>query len=138
MVIAAAVVDMLVAAAGFEFPPTDMYVDRGYCGHDYQGQAQVHIAGGKAGQLTHTQCRRRKRRSAIEPKIGHAKSENRLGRCYLKGLVGDAFNAVLAAAGANLRKLLRLLPCALQTMLLQRYFELRNLFLLTAPRYAVG
>lgn len=43
----------------------------------------------------------------MEPAIGHAKSENRLGRCFLKGALGDAMNAVLAACGYNLRWLLR-------------------------------
>ena len=32
-----------------------------------------------------------------------------MGRCFLARLCGDAINAVLAAAGANLRKLLGLL-----------------------------
>jgi IS5 family transposase len=97
---------------------SDSYVDRGYRGHDYQGQANVHIAGSGSKRLTRTQRKRRKRRSAIEPKIGHAKSDHRLGRCYLKGPAGDSMNAVLAAAGANFRKLLRLLlslltlPCS--------------------------
>jgi len=79
----------------------------------------VHIAGSSSKQLTRTKRKRRKRRSAIEPKIGHAKSESRLGRCYLKGLTGDAINVVLAAAGANFRKLLRLLPRAVRTWLLR-------------------
>ena len=91
---------------------TDAYVDKGYRGHHYTGPATVHIAGQKLKRATRAQRRRRKRRSAIEPKIGHAKQDNRMGRCYLKGLEGDAMNVVLAAAGANLRKLLRLLPCA--------------------------
>jgi IS5 family transposase len=91
---------------------TDVYVDKGYRGHDYDGGATVHIAGSRK-KVTPTQRRRRKRRSAIEPKIGHAKSENRLTRCYLKGLDGDAMNVLLAAAGANFAKLLRLLPRAL-------------------------
>jgi len=91
---------------------TDAYVDKGYRGHDYQGQAQVHIAGSGTKRLSRAQRKHRKRRSAIEPKIGHAKHDNRMNRCYLKGLEGDAMNVILAAAGANLRKLLRLLPCA--------------------------
>ena len=83
------------------------YVDKGYRGHGYQGPATVHIAGSSSRGLTRTiQCRR-KRRSAIEPKIGHLKSDCRMGRCFLRGLRGDAINAVLAAAGSNLRKLLR-------------------------------
>ena len=36
------------------------------------------------------------------------KSDHRMNRCFLAGLYGDAINAVLAAAGANLRKLLGL------------------------------
>lgn len=48
-----------------------------------------------------------KRRQAIEPIIGHLKGEHRMGRCYLKGELGDSINAVLAAAGYNIRWLLR-------------------------------
>ena len=44
---------------------------------------------------------------AIEPIIGHLKSDHRMGRCYLKGQLGDSMNAVLAAAGYNIRWLLR-------------------------------
>ena len=36
-----------------------------------------------------------------------------MDRCFLAGLAGDAINAVLAAAGSNLRKLLRRLAAAL-------------------------
>jgi hypothetical protein len=36
-----------------------------------------------------------------------------MDRCLLAGLAGDAINAVLAAAGSNLRKLLRRLAAAL-------------------------
>lgn len=87
----------------------DAYVDKGYRGHDYKGQATVHIAGSSKRKLTRSERKRRKRRSAVEPKIGHAKSDHRMNRCFLKGLAGDAINAILAAAGANLRKLLNLL-----------------------------
>jgi transposase, IS5 family len=102
---------------------TDGYVDKGYRGHDYQGEAKVHIAGSGTKRLTRTQRKRRKRRSAVEPKIGHAKHEHRMGRCYLKGLDGDAMNVVLAAAGANMAKLLRLLPCAWRTWLVQQFIR---------------
>lgn len=84
------------------------YLDKGWRGHDYRGPAVIHMAGSKARQLTPTQRPRRRRGSAIEPKMGLAQAEDRLGRCDLKGMMGDAFHAVLAAARANLRKLLRL------------------------------
>ncbi len=93
------------------------YVDKGYRGHDYVGQATVHIAGTSRRKLTRTEKARRKRRSAVEPKIGHLKQDHRMGRCFLKGLAGDAINATLAAAGANLRKLLNLEAAALRGIL---------------------
>ena len=92
---------------------TDAYVDKGYRGHDYKGDATIHISGTSTRQLTRTQKKCRKRRSAVEPKIGHLKSDHRLGRCFLKGLAGDAVNLVLAAAGSNLRKLLDAIASAL-------------------------
>ncbi len=88
--------------------PTDAYLDRGYRGHGDQGEVTIHLAGRGSKRLTRTQRQRRRRRSAIEPKIGHAKQGHRMGRCFLKGLDGDATNAVLATAGANLAKLIRL------------------------------
>ena len=47
------------------------------------------------------------RRAAIEPVIGHLKSEHRMERNRLKGRLGDQLNALLSACGFNLRKLLR-------------------------------
>jgi transposase, IS5 family len=47
------------------------------------------------------QCRRR---AAIEPVIGHLKSDYRLTRNYLKGIVGDALNVLMAATAWNLRQ----------------------------------
>ena len=88
---------------------TDAYVDKGYRGHGYTGGAVVHIAGQRRKNTTRAERKRRRRRSAIEPKIGHLKSDHRMGRCFLARLAGDAINAVLAAAGSNLRKLLGLL-----------------------------
>lgn len=47
-----------------------------------------------------------KRRSAIEPAIGHMKMDGRLARNPLKGALGDALHAVLCGAGHNLRLIL--------------------------------
>jgi len=85
----------------------EAFVDKGYRGHDYTGDGQVHITGqrgkSKAGPALR---KRKKRRSAVEPKIGHMKSDNRMNRNYLKGAEGDRINAILAGIGANIRKLL--------------------------------
>ena len=48
-----------------------------------------------------------RRRSAIEPAIGHMKADGKLGRNWLKGSLGDAVHAVLCGAGHNLRMILR-------------------------------
>lgn len=65
-------------------------------------------------ELTPSDWRWLKRRQAVEPTIGHLKAEHRMRRCHLKGQLGDALNAVLAAAGYNLPWLMRwlLLFCA--------------------------
>ena len=81
--------------------------DKGYRGHnapeDYK--YKVYISGQKRG-VTDAIKRDLRRRSAVEPVIGHAKSDHRMDRNYLKGSEGDAINAVLAAAGYNFRRLL--------------------------------
>jgi IS5 family transposase len=46
-----------------------------------------------------------KRRAAAEPSIGHLKTEHRLERNRLKGVAGDALNAILSAAAMNFQKL---------------------------------
>ena len=87
-------------------PIERIYADKGYRGHDYDGEAEVMLSGHKRG-LTPTMKRELKRRSAIEPMIGHAKNDGRLGRNWLLGVVGDKINAILAAAGHNLRLVLK-------------------------------
>jgi IS5 family transposase len=64
----------------------------------------VFVSGQKRG-ITPTIRRERRCRSAIEPVIGHLKSDGFLGRNVLLGTEGDATNLILAAAGHNLRLL---------------------------------
>ena len=85
--------------------PEHCFVDRGYRGHDVLTTG-VHIPGQKRG-ITNALRRALKRRNAIEPIIGHVKQDGLLGRNYLKGESGDAMNVILAAAGHNLRIILR-------------------------------
>ena len=63
------------------------------------------LSGQRRG-LTPTIRKELRRRSAIEPAIGHMKSDGRLGRNYLLGTLGDAINAILAGVGYNLRLIL--------------------------------
>ena len=48
-----------------------------------------------------------KRRSAIEPVIGHTKYDHGMERNHLLGRVGDRINAMLSGCGWSLRKLWR-------------------------------
>ncbi len=47
------------------------------------------------------------RRAAIEPIIGHLKSDHRAARNFLKGQIGDTINFIMAAAGFNFKKLMK-------------------------------
>lgn len=87
--------------------PNDVIVDQGYRGHGYEGEANVHVVRTIPKQATRAVRRMLKRRAAVEPTIGHLKSDNRLCRNHLTGKAGDKINTLLAAAGYNLRKLLR-------------------------------
>lgn len=78
-----------------------VFVDKGYRGHCLEGK-QVYISGQKKG-ITKWVYSQLKRRQAIEPHIGHMKNDGKLGRNYLKGDLGDKFNAILCGIGHNLR-----------------------------------
>jgi IS5 family transposase len=88
---------------------TEANVDKGYRGHDYQGSAVIRLAGSSNAGLSFSQRKRKRRRSSIEPVIGHLKSDHRLARCFLKDRIGDKLNLIGSAAGFNVRKLLNLL-----------------------------
>jgi IS5 family transposase len=84
--------------------PKRSFVDRGYRGHGVQTTA-VYIAGSRRG-MTPALASDLRRRSAIEPAIGHVKTDGRLSRCALKGALSDAIHAVLCGCGHNIRMIL--------------------------------
>src|SRR6201989_301316 len=92
------------------------YVDRGYRGHGLDSR-RVFISGQRRGVTAPTRGERR-RRSAIEPVIGHMKADGRLSRNFLAGVRGDAINALLCGAGYNLRLILNHLRRLLRALLL--------------------
>ena len=67
----------------------------------------MYISSQKRGITTQRLKRSVKRRQAIEPIIGHLKSDGLLGRNYLKGTLGDQMNVLLCCAGYNLRLILK-------------------------------
>lgn len=90
----------------------EAYVDLGYRGHNYQGETEIHIVNyRRMKQLTRAVKKWFKRRSAIEPIIGHVKSDNRMDKNYLKGEVGDEINVLLSACGFTIGKLLAVFLC---------------------------
>jgi transposase, IS5 family len=92
------------AIANTNVVPNRCYADKGYRGHDVTETA-VYISGQRRG-VTPSIKRWMKRRSSIEPIIGHMKQSHLLGLNYLKGKVGDAINALCAAIGYNLKLIL--------------------------------
>ena len=87
--------------------PERCYVDLGYRGHNVT-DVDVFKARQKRG-VTGSIRRELKRRNAIEPIIGHMKTDGLLHRNYLKGTDGDAINVILCGAGQNLRLILNYL-----------------------------
>ena len=98
--------------------PKRAHVDKGYRGHKQKLKTpdpasglptrpswRVFISGRKA--LKPSLKAELKRRSAIEPVIGHMKADHRMGKNHLKGRSGDRFNIKMAAIGFNFRRILK-------------------------------
>ena len=82
--------------------------DAGYRGHNAPESHRFRVfTAGQKRRVTPAIKRQMRRRSAVEPVIGHIKAEHRMGRNYLAGEDGDAVNAILAAAGYNFSLLLK-------------------------------
>ena len=87
--------------------PRHAYCDLGYRGHDYKGDCDVQVVNRFRKRKPRRELRWWKRRSAIEPVIGHLKSDHYMARNMLGGVAGDRINAVLSAVGFNLVKLMK-------------------------------
>lgn len=99
----ASTIENVEAITGCEI--SKAYVDEGYKGHDYENKHRVYRSRQKRGVFGKIK-KELKRRSAIEPIIGHAKHDHRMDRCILKGKKGDQINAIFAAIGFNFKQLL--------------------------------
>jgi IS5 family transposase len=100
--------------------PNQTFVDNGYRGHN-EKQSNVFVARQAKSRKTRSIRRAMKRRSAVEPLIGHLKNDGHLRRNFLKGSQGDAFNVMMSGAGYNLRAILKKLRLFLLCIYL-RYF----------------
>lgn len=89
--------------------PERLIVDKGYRGHKWANpDTKVFLSGQKRG-VTAAIKRDIRRRSVIEPIIGHLKNDGLLRRNYLKGRRGDQINAIFAGIGFNFRQLISVL-----------------------------
>jgi transposase, IS5 family len=96
-----------------------LHTDAGYRGHNAPPEYKFKVYTAKQKRRVTPQIKREmRRRSAIEPVIGHLKSEHRMDRNYLAGRNGDASNAILAAVGYNFRRLIRWLTLLIALVLL--------------------
>ena len=116
--------------------PETCFVDRGYKGSGVE-DINVLIAGQKRG-VPKKEKRWIGRRNSVEPIIGHLKSDGKLKRCFLKGVLGDAINVILSASGQNLRKLLKWLYCVLDFGPFLKRLWLKITFLLERPKNSMA
>jgi transposase, IS5 family len=84
----------------------EAFVDKGYRGSEHHPEGvSVYLSGRK--NLSRQLTKLLKRRSAIEPVIGHTKHDHGMERNHLLGQAGDRINALLSGCGWNLKKLWR-------------------------------
>ena len=80
--------------------------DQGYRGHGIE-DTNVLIVPRRKNKASRAIRHWWRRRNAIEPIIGHSKSDHRLNRNQLAGSLGDQLNVILSACGFNIKKLIR-------------------------------
>lgn len=88
--------------------PQTATVDRGYQGRHHIESTKIIRPSKPLKKDTEYAKRKKKkhcrRRAAIEPIIGHLKTDHRVARNFLKGSVGDEINFMMAASAFNFKK----------------------------------
>jgi IS5 family transposase len=92
--------------------PQEVIYDRGGRGQKQVGNTIISTPDNKPLKRESPYNRRKKRqkfrrRAAIEPLIGHLKTDFRMGQNYLHGALSPQINAFLAATGWNLKKMMK-------------------------------
>lgn len=90
----------------------EAFVDRGYRGRKEVAGTLIHTPKKFSAKLSRYQQQKLKKgfskRAAIEPRIGHLKSDHRLNRNFYKGINGDQVNVMLAAAAMNFKRMMNI------------------------------
>ena len=87
--------------------PKEVFADRGYKGIKHYKDAVICVPKPDKS-ISKKQRKSHSKRAAIEPVIGHLKQDYRLCRNYLKGILGDNMNVILAAAAMNFKRRINL------------------------------
>jgi IS5 family transposase len=90
-----------------EKSPKEIIADRGYRGPKKINQTIIYTPKPDKN-ITPELRKKHSRRAAIEPVIGHLKSDYRLNKNFLKGVIGDAINLLLSAAAMNFKRVMNL------------------------------
>jgi IS5 family transposase len=111
--------------------------DRGYKGKVKIADTLIQIPKPFSKKLSHYQQQKQKksfrRRAAIEPIIGHAKSDHRLSPNFYKGVVGDAINVMLVAIGFNFKRMMNKYKEILANIFIQIQ---KRIFMIVIPKWA--
>ena len=86
---------------------SEVYADRGYRGRTQYNGTRIYVPKPDKN-ISKAKRKKHSRRAAIEPVIGHLKTDYRLCRNYLKGILGDSMNVLLAAAAMNFKRAMNL------------------------------
>ena len=114
--------------------PKTESVDRGYRGNTQIGSTKVQIPK-PFNDKKQTKYQQKKlkedhrKREAIEPVIGHLKTDHRLGRNFYKGIVGDNINIMLAAAAFNFKRMMNKWKSSFFVLLQNLVIQLNNCIL---------
>ena len=90
----------------------EVFVDRGYRGRKEVAGTLIHTPKPFSSKMIpYRKAKLKKgfgRRAAIEPVIGHLKTDYRLSRNFYKGIKGDTINVMLAAAAMNFKRMMNI------------------------------
>jgi len=107
--------------SNLNYTPEEVVYDRGGKGQKQIGDTIISTPGKALKRDSEYEKRKKRkkfrRRAAIEPVIGHLKSDFRMGQNYLWGKESPQINALLAATGWNLKKLMNKLHKEIKKLL---------------------
>ena len=114
--------------------PKEVVYDRGGRGNKQIGNTSISTPDNRPLKRDSDYQKRNKkqkfrRRAAIEPVIGHLKTDFRMAQNYLHGVESSQINAFLAATGWNLKKMMKKLKKEVIFWLLSVISNLTNIFL---------